>query len=116
MVVYYLRDNMKVESCLENPAVMRTEHRPTLLHIDDDLVLAPVAWLRDTLAPLLKQRFEISVTIAAVLGEFTFLKRKHIILKHGILSETSSSYIKHMADILGIKHGSKFKLQHTLFA
>ena len=107
--VDYLRDNMKVESRLENPAVMRTEHGPMLLHIDDDLVLAPVAWLRETLVPLLKQRFEISVTIAALPGDvFTFLKRKHTILEHGILIETPSSYIKHMADILGIKHGSNY--------
>ena len=105
----YLRANMNIESCLENPAVMRTEHGPMLLHIDDDLVLAPVVWLKNTLVPLLKQRFEISVTIAAVPGDvFTFLKRKHTILEQGILIETPSSYIKHMADILGIKHGSNY--------
>ena len=111
--VDYLRDNMKIESCLENPAVMRTEHGPMLLHIDD-LVLASVAWLKDTLVPLLKPRFEISVTIAAAPGDvFTFLKRKHTMLEHGILIETPSSYIKHMADILGIKHGSSYNAPYS---
>ena len=107
--VNYLRSNIQVESCLENPAIMRTEYGPMLLHIDDDLVLAPVDWLKGKLIPLLEQRFEISVTVASVPGDvFTFLKRKHTILEHGILVETPGTYIKHMAEILGIKHGSSY--------
>ncbi|CAE7237681.1 GIP [Symbiodinium natans] len=39
---------------------------------------------------------------------FSFLKRKHTILESGILVETSSSYIRHMAEALDVKHGSKY--------
>eukprot|EP00439_Symbiodinium_sp_Y106_P039194 s5299_g4.t2 len=80
-----------------------------LMHVDDGLTLGPLEWLKQSYIPTLKTRFEISVEIAYKLGDaFSFLKRKHTILESGILIETPETYVRHMASILGIKHGSSY--------
>ena len=110
----YMKGEFNLETCLENPAVMRVPQGPMLLHADDELCLAPVDWLRETFIPKLQQRFEVSFEIACEVGDtFTFLKRKHTILEHGILVQTPEVYIHQMASILGIKHASKQNTPYT---
>ena len=107
--VQFLTDKFDaLESCVENPAIMRVPEGPMIMHVDDGLTLAPLTWLKQKYIPTLPSRFEISVEIAYKNGDvFSFLKRKHTILESGILVEASSSYIRHMAEVLDVKHGSK---------
>ena len=107
--VQFLTDKFDaLESCVENPAIMRVPEGPMIMHVDDGLTLAPLTWLKQKYIPTLQSRFEISVEIAYKNGDvFSFLKRKHTILESGILVEASSSYIRHMAEVLDVKHGSK---------
>ena len=106
--VSFLKSEMPLTACVENPAIMRVPEGPMLMHVDDGLTLGPLEWLKQKYIPTLKTKFEISVEIAYRLGDsFSFLKRKRTILESGILIETPETYIRHMASILDVKHTTK---------
>ncbi|CAE7512900.1 unnamed protein product [Symbiodinium natans] len=106
----FLRANLQVEQCLECPAVLRTEHGPAMVHVDDSLTLAPLTWIHSAFLPLIKSRFECTYEVAMQVGDtFDFLKRKHTITEHGILIEMPKSYIKQMAETLGVNYSHSWK-------
>ena len=106
--VKFLRDNLKLEGCKVNPSIMKFEQGPMIMHVDDSLILAPLSWLRMTLIPLIKSRFEVSVELAWKVGdEFSFLKRKHLILEDSIVVSMPAQYIHSMAKVLDVKPSSR---------
>ena len=86
-----------------SPAVMKTKEGPLMLHVDDNLVLCPSTWLHDTLAPLIKSRFQATVEIAYRVGDqISFLKLVHTLTETGVKIAISDQYAKSMAKILEI--------------
>ena len=98
-----------------NPSIMKFDQGPMIMHVDDSLILAPLSWLRATLIPLIKSRFEVSVELAWKVGdEFSFLKRKHLILEDSIVVSMPAQYIHSMAKVLDVKPSSRATTPYCL--
>ena len=84
--------------------MIKTPQGPGMVHVDDSLMLLPLRWALEVFLPVVKSRFEVTFEIASKIGdEFSFLKRKHVILEDMIVIRQPPQYIEHMAALLEVK-------------
>ena len=100
----FLSEHFTTSQCDVCPAVIKTPQGPGMVHVDDSLMLLPLRWALEVFLPVVKSRFEVTFEIASKIGdEFSFLKRKHVILEDMIVIRQPPQYIEHMAALLEVK-------------